>query len=85
MSWHSDINVSMREVLVGWLLEVQPRLNLNVHTLYLAIFLLDKYCHARYISKSRYQLLGLTALFIAAKYEEVRTPKLKNYAAVSGN
>jgi len=68
MSWHSDINVNMREVLIGWLIEVHPKLRLNNHTLYLAVFIIDKYCHARYIARGRYQLLGLAALFVAAKY-----------------
>lgn len=47
--------------------------------------MIDKYCHNRFISRTRYQLLGLTALFVAAKYEEVKTPKLKHYAAFSAN
>jgi len=47
--------------------------------------MLDKYCHNRYISRARYQLLGITSLFVAAKYEEVKTPKLKNYTCFSGN
>jgi cyclin B len=84
MSWHSDINASMREILIGWLLEVQPQLCLNHHSLYLGILIIDKYCHNRYISKTKYQLLGISSLFIAAKFEEVKTPRLKRYVTVCG-
>jgi hypothetical protein len=74
----------MREILMGWLVEVQPQLCFNYHTLYLAILIVDKYCHTQQVSRNKYQLLGITALFIAAKYEEVRTPKLKNYYSICG-
>ena len=74
----------MRETLMGWLVEVHPQLCFNSHTLYLAVLIVDKYCHSRPINRNKYQLLGITALFIAAKYEEVRTPKLKHYYAICG-
>ena len=84
MAWHSDISASMREVLVGWLVEIQPQLGLGQHSLFLAALIVDKYCHSRYVSKHKYQLLGLAALFVAAKFEEVRTPRLKAYFNIAG-
>lgn len=84
MSWHSDINTSMREILIGWLLEIQPQLSINQHSLFLATLIIDKYCHNRYVSKNKYQLLGLAALFVAAKFEEVKTPRLKTYFNITG-
>jgi hypothetical protein len=74
----------MREVLVGWLVEMHHTLCGNHHTLYLAVLILDKYCHGRHVSRGRYQLLGISALFVAAKYEEIKTPKLKQYYNVCG-
>jgi G2/mitotic-specific cyclin 1/2 len=68
MQWHSEITPSMREVLIGWLISIQPKLSLTPHTLYLAVFILDKYCHTKWCSRERYQLLGLAGLFVAAKY-----------------
>lgn len=84
MSWHSDINPATREILMGWLVEMHNALCGNQHTLYLAVLITDKYCHGRFVAKSKYQLLGITALFIAAKYEEIKTPKLKQYHHVCG-
>ncbi len=69
MAWQSDINPVMREMLVSWMIEISPALNLKKQTLYLAVFILDKYSHCRYVSKDRYQLLGISCLFVAAKYE----------------
>ncbi len=45
-------------------------------TLYLTVFLVDKFCSRRTITKANYQLLALAALFIAVKYEEIKTPKM---------
>jgi hypothetical protein len=67
-------------MLIGWLIQIHPHVCHNNHTLYLAILILDKYCACRFVYRNRYQLLGLSALFVAAKYEEVKTPKLKKYS-----
>ena len=83
MQWNSDISAGMREVVVGWLIGVQPRLQLSSRTLYLAVFILDKYCHSKWVSGQRYQLLAVAGLFVAAKFEEVRTPKLRHYAELT--
>ena len=69
----------MREVLVGWIGSVHHHLNLQNNTLYLAVWMLDRFSSARQVSRSHYQLLGLTCLFIAAKCEEVKMPKLKDF------
>lgn len=82
MAWHSDITPAMRGVLMGWLVEMHLGLCSNPHTLYLSVLIIDKYCHGRFVARSRYQLLGIAALFVAAKYEEVKTPKLKHYHGV---
>jgi hypothetical protein len=83
MQWNSDISTSMRELVVGWLIAVQPRLLLNNRTLYLSVFILDKYCHSKWVSRQRYQLLAVAGLFVAAKFEEVKTPKLRHYAELT--
>jgi hypothetical protein len=56
----------------------------NQHTLYLAVLITDKFCLGRSITRDRYQLLGIAALFVAAKYEEIKTPKLRQYSSVCG-
>jgi len=43
----------------------------------------DKYCYARSILKKKYQVLGGACLYIAAKYEEITTPRLKKYVDIS--
>ena len=43
--------------------------------------LIDQYSYKKCVQRSRYQLLGITCLFMAAKYEELRTPRLAKYLA----
>ena len=58
----------MRAVLVDWMVEVQENFELNHETLYLAVKLVDLFlCKEKVASKECFQLIGATALFIAAK------------------
>ena len=68
MRWHSEINEDMREILINWLIRVQVQLKLHNSTLNLAIYLVDKFCYQQSIVKTKYQLLGATCMFMAAKY-----------------
>lgn len=73
----------MREILINWLIKLQVQLKLQQTTLCLAVYLIDKYCYQQSILKSRYQLLGLTCMFIAAKYEELLTPRMSKFIEAS--
>lgn len=79
MRWHSEINEDMRQILINWLIRLQVQLKLQHTTLCLAVFLLDRYCFKQRVQKSKYQLLGLTCMFIAAKYEELATPRIQRF------
>lgn len=65
----TDVNRSMRAILVDWLVEVQQNYTLNHETLYLAVKIIDRYLMQRHCSKADFQLLGVTALLIASKYD----------------
>lgn len=56
---------------------------LRYETLYMTIHLVDKFCCNRKITKNKYQLLAIACLFIAGKYEEIATPKMKRFTAIS--
>lgn len=54
-----------------------------METLHLAVLLVDKYCYEKNVLKKKYQVLGAACLYIAAKYEEIHTPRLKKYVEIS--
>jgi hypothetical protein len=45
----------------------------------MAVLLVDKYCNERNVIKRKYQVLGGACLYIAAKYQEITTPRLKKF------
>ena len=81
----TEITNKMRQILVSWLIEVHLKFNLLPETLYIAVNMIDRYCERQMVSRSHYQLLGITALLIACKYEEIIVPPLKNFIEMTDN
>jgi cyclin B len=47
-------------------------------TLYLCVTLLDQYCTANHVQRNKLQLVGVTALLVACKYEEIYPPEVRD-------
>ena len=69
MSHQPDITAAMRTILVDWLVEVQENFELFHETLYMAVKLVDLYLMKREVKREYLQLVGATAMLIAAKFE----------------
>ncbi|XP_010541626.1 PREDICTED: cyclin-A2-2 [Tarenaya hassleriana] len=80
-----DINPSMRGILVDWLVEVTEEYKLVPDTLYLTVNLIDRFLSHNYIGKSRLQLLGVTCMLIASKYEEICAPRVEEFCFITDN
>jgi cyclin B len=80
-----QVDSKMREVLVDWLIEVHNRYKMRDETIFLAVKLIDKYLSIRPIEYDRFQLLGTASLMIAAKYEEIYPPKIKDFVYICAN
>ena len=72
------INERMRSILVDWLVEVHLKFKLVPETLYLTVNLIDRYLARTEVSRPKLQLVGVTALLIASKYEEIYPPELRD-------
>lgn len=75
-----NITERMRAILVDWILEVHYKFKLHSHTLYLTVSILDHYlCHSETpVTRRNLQLVGVTSLLVAAKYEELFVPELRD-------
>lgn len=74
----------MRGILVGWLIEVHLKFKLLPETLFLTINLIDRYTEkGSLIARTQYQLVGVTAMLIASKYEEIYAPEIKDFAFIT--
>ncbi|KAI1415689.1 A/B/D/E cyclin [Hypoxylon sp. FL1857] len=81
---HQDeLEWKTRSILVDWLIEVHTRFHLLPETLFLAVNIIDRFLSQKVVQLDRVQLVGITAMFIAAKYEEVLSPHVSNYRLVS--
>jgi len=81
---HPSLQPRMRAVLLDWLIEVCEVYRLHRETFHLAVDFVDRYLSTqRNIPKTRLQLVGITALFVAAKIEEIYPPKLAEFSYVT--
>ncbi|KAH7967451.1 hypothetical protein HPB49_024874 [Dermacentor silvarum] len=74
-----ELSVSMRAVLVDWMVEVQENFELNHETLYLAVKCVDRYLSLEPCSKTQLQLLGATAMFVSCKFDERCPPSVRDF------
>mmetsp|Transcript_8043 Transcript_8043/g.11589 ORF Transcript_8043/g.11589 Transcript_8043/m.11589 type:complete len:498 (+) Transcript_8043:165-1658(+) len=78
MDSQADINNRMRAILIDWLVEVHMKFRLVPETLYLCVNIIDRYCNVTSVRRSKLQLVGVTALLIACKYEEIYPPEVRD-------
>lgn len=80
-----QIDSTMREILVDWLVTVHTQFKLVPETLYLAVNIIDRYLERKEVARSKVQLVGVTALFIASKYEEIYAPCIRDMVHICDN
>lgn len=81
----SDVNSSMRAILIDWLVEVAEEYRLVPDTLYLTVNYIDRYLSGNVMSRQRLQLLGVACMMIAAKYEEICAPQVEEFCYITDN
>ena len=85
MDTQNDINEKMRGILNDWLIEVHLKYKLVPDTMYLTINLIDRYLSKKKVLRTKLQLVGVTAMFIASKYEEIFPPEAKDFVYITDN
>ncbi len=83
LSKQPNITPQMRAVLFDWLSEVSQEFVLKRQTVHFAYNYIDRYLTKAIeppIARTRFQLVGVTALWIAAKVEEIFPPRIRDFA-----
>ena len=80
-----EINGQMRSILIDWIIDVHYKFGLTDETLFMTILIIDRYISYKQISKLRFQLLGITALLLSCKYEEIMLPKIEDFIYITDN
>ncbi|XP_034931452.1 G2/mitotic-specific cyclin-2 isoform X3 [Populus alba] len=83
MAQQFDINDRMRGILIDWLIEVHYKFELMEETLYLTVNLIDRFLAVHPVVRKKLQLVGVTAMLLACKYEEVSVPVVEDLILIS--
>ncbi|KAG6387693.1 hypothetical protein SASPL_152885 [Salvia splendens] len=83
MSQQPDINERMRAILIDWLIEVHHKFDLRKETLFLTVNLIDRFLAKQSVVRKELQLIGLVAMLLACKYEEVAVPVVEDLVFIS--
>ena len=75
----------MREILVDWLVEVHLKFKLLPETLYLTVNIIDRFLEKQNVMRNKLQLVGVTAMLIASKYEEIYPPIVTDFVYITDN
>jgi G2/mitotic-specific cyclin-B, other len=85
MQKQEDINEKMRAILVDWIIEVHLKFKLLPETLFITVSLIDRYLEKVQIKRNNLQLVGVTAMLIASKYEEIYAPEVRDFVYITDN
>jgi cyclin B len=78
-----EINSKMRSILIDWLIDVHFKFGFTDETLFLTVSIIDRYISFSQITRANFQLLGITALMIACKHEEIDLPKMDDFIYIT--
>ncbi|KAE8681905.1 G2/mitotic-specific cyclin S13-6 [Hibiscus syriacus] len=83
MHLQTDINEKMRSILVDWLIDVHQKFELSPEALYLTVNLIDRFLSVKVVPRRELQLLGMSAMLIATKYEEIWPPEVNDLVCIA--
>ncbi|XP_050887219.1 G2/mitotic-specific cyclin S13-6 [Lathyrus oleraceus] len=75
----SDINAKMRAILIDWLIEVHRKFELMLETFYLTLNIVDRFLSMKAVPRKEFQLVGISSMLIASKYEEIWAPEVTDF------
>ncbi|KAL5141909.1 putative cyclin-A3-1 [Glycine soja] len=79
------VTVNMRGIFMDWLVEVVVEYKLLSKTLNLSMSYIHRFLSVNPMSKSRLQLLDVSSMLIASKYEEVNPPGVDKFYSITNN
>eukprot|EP00416_Gambierdiscus_australes_P028469 CAMPEP_0171083814 /NCGR_PEP_ID=MMETSP0766_2-20121228/17944_1 /TAXON_ID=439317 /ORGANISM="Gambierdiscus australes, Strain CAWD 149" /LENGTH=433 /DNA_ID=CAMNT_0011541271 /DNA_START=138 /DNA_END=1439 /DNA_ORIENTATION=- len=83
MDRQPQVTARMRAILVDWLVDVHKKYKLQAQTLFLAVGILDRFLEKRNTLRRHLQLVGITALLLASKFEELYPPQINDFVYVT--
>jgi len=85
LAGQTEILPKMRAVLVDWMVGVHLQFHMLQETLFSTVAILDRYLQTEIasVSRKKLQLVGVACMLIAAKYEEIYAPEIKDFVYIT--
>jgi len=80
-----DVTERMRVILMDWLIDVHLKFKLHPGTYFLAVDYVDRYLMCTRGARASLPLVGVCAILIAAKHEEIWPPEVRECIYISAN
>ncbi|XP_031641114.1 G2/mitotic-specific cyclin-B [Contarinia nasturtii] len=82
----TEVHPRMRTVLLDWISEVHTQYHFTQETFHITVSLIDRYLQTvKTTSRKNLQLVGVAALFVASKYEELYPPDVNDFVYITDN
>ncbi|XP_055015994.1 G2/mitotic-specific cyclin-B1 isoform X2 [Boleophthalmus pectinirostris] len=78
-----EVTGNMRAILIDWLVQVSIKFRLLQETMYMTVAIIDRFLQDNSVPKKQLQLVGVTAMFLASKFEEMYPPEISDFAYVT--
>merc|ERR1719379_1427202 len=85
LEFQPDINAKMRAILIDWLVEVHMKYKLKIETLFLAVNIIDRFLEKKQVTRKKLQLVGVSSMLIASKFEEIYPPEVRDFVYITDN
>ncbi len=82
---HTKIGTTEREILINWLIIIQVEFNLQPETLYITVNIIDRFLSKKRMALDKLQLLGITAMHVASKFQEIYPPIMADFILMTKN
>ena len=85
MLHQTEINHKMRAILIDWLVNVHSKYQLHSNTLFLTVSFIDRYLEKVVVTMRMLQLVGVSAMLVACRYEETYAPDINAIICITRN
>lgn len=83
MDKQPDLKPAMRPILIDWIIQACTKFKFADETQYYTVQYIDRFLSSELIERANLQLVGITAIFVAAKFEEVSVPSMRDLCYIT--
>ncbi|KAL0212969.1 hypothetical protein RCL1_006595 [Eukaryota sp. TZLM3-RCL] len=77
-----ELNADTRAVVIDWMVEIHSRFQSVPESIFTAVNYLDRFLSQKVVVRQKLQLVAYACLFLACKFEDIYTPRLKHWLKI---